>query len=150
MMPQNLPVAPRGGSRLLSTLISRSRWAFLASTLLALGTGPVLNAATATPQSVSMLEDAAAVPLVLTGSGAGLVSYSILTQPTQGVLTGTAPNLFYRPNTNANGVDSFTFKVSDTEGDSTPATVSISIAPVNDAPVAIIPVVDTPAGVPWV
>ena len=150
MMPQNLPVAPRGGSRLLSTLISRSRWAFLASTLLALGTGPVLNAATATPQSVSMLEDAAAVPLVLTGSGAGSVSYSIVTQPTQGVLTGTAPNLFYRPNTNANGVDSFTFKVSDSEGDSTPATVSISIAPVNDAPVAIIPVVDTPAGIHWV
>lgn len=150
MMPQNLPVAPRGGSRLLSTLISRSRWAVLASTLLALGNGPDLNAATATPQSISMLEDAAAVPLVLTGSGAGSVSYSILTQPTRGVLTGTAPNLFYRPNTNANGVDSFTFKVSDTAGDSAPATVSISIAPVNDAPVAIIPVVDTPAGIHWV
>jgi len=119
----------------------------LASALLALGGLPGLNAATATPQTVPLVEDSAAVPITLTGTGTGTLTYSVLTLPTKGVITGTGANRFYQPNTNANGSDSFTFKVTDTVGDSTAATVSITITEVNDAPVAIIPVVDTLAGV---
>jgi hypothetical protein len=121
----------------------------LASALLAIGGLPGLNAATAIPQTVPLLEDSAAVAITLTGTGTGSLIYTVLTQPTNGVLTGTGASRFYQPNTNANGVDSFTFKVTDTAGDSTAAAVSISITPVNDAPVAIIPVVDTLAGVNW-
>jgi hypothetical protein len=42
----------------------------------------------------------------------------------------------YTPNANANGSDSFTYKVNDGTADSAPATASITITPVNDAPVA--------------
>ena len=149
MTPLNSHVAPVGGSRLLPVAIPRNRWSLLASALLAIGGLPGLNAATANPQPVPLLEDAVAVPITLTGTGTGTLTYTVLTQPTKGVLTGTGANLFYQPNTNANGSDSFTFKVTDTVGDSTAAAVSISITAVNDAPVAIIPVVETLAGVNW-
>ncbi|MDQ3509852.1 MAG: cadherin-like domain-containing protein [Actinomycetota bacterium] len=42
----------------------------------------------------------------------------------------------YAPRLNLNGPDSFTYKVSDGQAESAAATVSISITPVNDAPVA--------------
>ncbi|MFM8880598.1 MAG: tandem-95 repeat protein, partial [Verrucomicrobiota bacterium] len=109
-----------------------------------------MNAATANQQSVFFLEDAAASAVTLTGTGTGTLTFSVATQPTKGVLTGTAPNLSYKPNANANGADSFTFTATDSAGVSAPATVSITITAVNDAPVAIIPVVDTLAGVNWI
>jgi len=52
------------------------------------------------------------------------------------VLSGTAPNLTYTPTANANGTDSFTFRVNDGALDSAVATVTISLTTVNDAPVA--------------
>ncbi|MBK5268344.1 MAG: tandem-95 repeat protein, partial [Acidimicrobiia bacterium] len=54
-----------------------------------------------------------------------------------GTLSGTAPNLTYTPALNYNGSDSFTFKVNDWAVDSNESTVSITVTPVNDAPVAI-------------
>src|SRR5262249_26484449 len=42
----------------------------------------------------------------------------------------------YTPSANYNGSDSFTYKANDGAADSNVATVSISVAPVNDAPVA--------------
>jgi photosystem II stability/assembly factor-like uncharacterized protein len=117
--------------------------------LLALASQPGLNAATANPQSLTLQEDAAPVSISLTGAGSGTLTYSIATQPSKGVLTGTPPSLFYTPNTNANGADSFTFTASDSAGVSAPASVTLTITAVNDAPVAVIPVVDTLAGVNW-
>jgi len=151
MTPLNPHVAPPRGSRLLPAAIPRTRWALTASALLAMGSLPGLIAATATPQSVTVLEDAAPVSLTLTGNitGTGPLTFQVASQPTKGVLTGTAPNLSYKPNADANGSDSFTFTTTDSAGVSSPATVSITITPVNDAPVAIIPVVDTLAGVNW-
>jgi Family of unknown function (DUF6288)/PA14 domain/Bacterial Ig domain len=61
----------------------------------------------------------------------GAVSYSIVTQPTNGSLTGTAPNLTYTPSANYIGLDSFTFKASNGTTDSVPATVSIDVIPAN-------------------
>jgi hypothetical protein len=55
------------------------------------------------------------------------LSYSIVTPPTKGILTGTPPNLSYKPNTDVTGRDSFTFRVNDGKLDSAPATVSIGI-----------------------
>jgi hypothetical protein len=56
--------------------------------------------------------------------------------PTHGTLDGTPPNLTYQPNTNYFGPDSFTFTVSDGQTNSELATVSLTVRPVNDAPVA--------------
>jgi hypothetical protein len=64
------------------------------------------------------------------------LTYSITTAPTHGTLTGAAPTLIYTPSLNYNGADSFTFRASDGSASSNVATVSLSIAPVNDVPVA--------------
>ena len=150
MTPLNPHVASRRGSRLLPAATARNRWALTTSALLAMASVAGLNAATANQQSVFFLEDAAASAVTLAGTGTGTLTFSVATQPTKGVLTGTAPNLSYKPNANANGADSFTFTATDSAGVSAPATVNITIAAVNDAPVAIIPVVDTLAGVNWI
>ena len=66
-------------------------------------------------------------PFVLSGfdpSGYPL-SYQIATNPTQGTLSGTAPNLTYTPGTNFTGNDSLTYTVSATDGISAPTTVKI-------------------------
>ena len=60
--------------------------------------------------------------------------FSIVSQPSKGVLSGTAPNLTFKPNADANGNDSFTFSVNDGNGDSDPTTVLLTIHSVNDAP----------------
>ncbi|HMB80445.1 MAG TPA: Ig-like domain-containing protein, partial [Vicinamibacterales bacterium] len=54
--------------------------------------------------------------------------------PTHGALSGGAPALTYTPAAGYNGSDSFTFKANDGQADSNVATVSITIAAVNDAP----------------
>ena len=98
---------------------------------------PVNDAPVADSQSVTTLEDTAVV-ITLTGSDVegSPLTFAVLTGPTKGTLSGAAPNLTYTPNANVNGSDSFTFKANDGELDSAPATVSITITPVNDAPVA--------------
>lgn len=91
----------------------------------------------ADPLSRTTVEDTA-VGVTLTGSdpdGDALVAWTIATQPAHGDLSGTAPNLTYTPHRDYAGVDSFTYRVSDDEGGvSAPATVSITVTPVNDGP----------------
>ena len=67
--------------------------------------------------------------------GAAL-TYTILSGPAHGALSGSAPALTYQPATNYNGADAFTFRVSDGLLNSTVATVSITVQPVNDPPSA--------------
>jgi len=96
---------------------------------------PVNDPPAANGQRVYTLEDTA-VALTLSGSDVedSALTYTIVTKPTQGILSGTAPNLIYTPSADANGSDSFTFKVNDGAADSSPATVSIAVTPVNDPP----------------
>jgi hypothetical protein len=60
----------------------------------------------------------------------------IVSQPTHGVLTGTAPDLLYTPAPDHHGVDRFTFRASDGVLNSPVTEVLVQIAAVNDAPVA--------------
>lgn len=113
---------------------------------------PVNDLPIANNQSVTVVEDVAKA-IVLTGSdvdGDGL-TYSIVDGSANGVLTGVAPNVTYTPNTNFNGSDSFTFRVNDGTTDSNIATVSITVTPVTDAPIAndqnVIVPEDTPTGI---
>ena len=58
-------------------------------------------------------------------------------RPSHGTLTLNANGSFtYTPDANYNGADSFTYKANDGTADSNVATVSLTINPVNDAPVA--------------
>lgn len=95
------------------------------------------SAPTATAGSLTVLEDGEG-SIMLTGSDPenDALAFSIVTRPTRGTLSGTPPNLIYRPNANANGNDSFTFLANDGLLSSAVATVSITITPVNDVPVA--------------
>src|SRR5262249_12737159 len=56
--------------------------------------------------------------------------------PANGVLIGAAPNLTYVPNPNFFGADMFSYQASDGSLKSAPTTVTITVSPVNDAPVA--------------
>ncbi|NEU06742.1 tandem-95 repeat protein, partial [Flavihumibacter sp. R14] len=61
-----------------------------------------------------------------------------VTDPANGTLVFNADGSFtYTPNANFNGTDSFTYKVSDGSLESNIATVTITVTPVNDAPVAV-------------
>src|SRR5207237_7619723 len=67
------------------------------------------------------------------------VTYTIVANGTKGTATVTdaATGAFtYTPALNATGADSITFRARDAALDSNTATVSITITPVNDAPVA--------------
>jgi len=88
-------------------------------------------------RSVSTMEDAP-MQISLTGSDpdSDPLAYSMVAGPSHGSLSGTEPNLTYTPDTNFNGSDSFTFKVNDGTTDSVPATLYITVCPVNDPPVA--------------
>jgi Ca2+-binding RTX toxin-like protein len=96
-----------------------------------------LNAApVAQNQSVTTAEDtAASITLGATDGNGDSLTYSY-TQPAHGTVTGTGPNVTYTPAANYNGPDSFTFKANDGTVDSNVATISITVTPVNDAPVA--------------
>ncbi|MBT4326879.1 MAG: tandem-95 repeat protein, partial [Candidatus Nitrosopelagicus sp.] len=66
------------------------------------------------------------------------LTFTIISEPTNGNLIGNAPNLTYSPNDNFHGTDNFTFKINDGFEDSVIETVSISISSVNDPPTAAV------------
>jgi VCBS repeat-containing protein len=65
------------------------------------------------------------------------LSYRVITGPLHGNLTFNADGTYvYTPNADYNGTDSFTYKANDGSLDSNLGTVSLTVTPVNDAPVA--------------
>ena len=61
-----------------------------------------------------------------------------MTDPSHGTLTDNGDGtITYTPETDFNGTDAFTYTVSDSEGSTAEASVSITVTPVNDAPVAV-------------
>ena len=84
--------------------------------------------------------------IVLTGSDPELdpLTFAIVDSPSDGVLTGTPPNVTYSPSQDFNGSDSFTFEVNDGEFDSPLATVTIDVTAVNDPPEALDQSLSTP------
>jgi hypothetical protein len=100
----------------------------------------VNDAPAADAQSVTTDEDVAkAITLAGSDVEGGALTYTVTAGPTHGTLTGSAANRTYTPQANYNGSDSFKFKVNDGVADSAEATVSITVAAVNDAPVNSVP-----------
>lgn len=82
----------------------------------------------ANPQSVEVTPNVAkAITLSGSDNANDALTYVVVAQPTNGVLSGTAPTLTYTPNANFTGADSFTFKVNDGANDSPVATVSLNV-----------------------
>jgi hypothetical protein len=103
----------------------------------ALGGGTINNPPVGNGQNVTTVEDTS-VAIVLSGSDldGDPLTYHVVGVPAHGALSGAAPNLTYTPAPNYSGGDGFTFAVHDGRTYSAPATVSISVMPLNDPPVA--------------
>ncbi len=91
-------------------------------------------------QSITVDEDKiATIHLDAVDPDGDRLIYTLVNSPTHGELSGNGPALSYKPAQNFNGADRLTFKVSDGKLTSNTATVSITVRPVNDAPVITAP-----------
>jgi len=100
------------------------------------GDGNSCMAPIAVSQTIETDEDSS-IEITLSGYdvNGNSIYFTIVTLPSNGILTGEIPNVTYIPNLNFNGEDSFEFMVSTSLYDSEPASVTMNILPVNDFPV---------------
>ena len=108
-------------------------------------------APSATSQTVSTSEETP-VGITLTGTDpdpGDTLTYAVLTSPTNGTLSGTAPNLTYSPDTDFYGSDKFTFRVTDSHGAWADGTISIGVTPVVDEPIIVQRYTTTIEGATW-
>jgi hypothetical protein len=100
-----------------------SNVATVSITITSVNDAPVANNQSVfTPQETEL-----DILLTATDAEGSPLTWFILSQPSHGFLSGTAPTLNYTPNWNYSGSDSFTFKVNDGQFDSNIATISISV-----------------------
>ena len=101
---------------------------------------PVNDDPNATPESLTVAEDGSGVVYPAfdgTDVDGDPVSISGYSQGSHGsVDTDEEGGLVYTPDADFNGTDSFTYKVSDGQGGTDTQTVSVTVTPVNDDPVA--------------
>jgi len=102
-------------------------------TVTEVNTAPVAQDLTATTSEEIPVD----VTLVATDAEGDELTYTIVAQPAHGTVTLVGTTATYTPELDFNGEDSFTYKANDGLVDSNIATVTITIAPVNDAPVAV-------------
>ena len=87
-----------------------------------------------------LTDEDTSVGVTFTGSDSDgtVVGWNVASQPAHGTLTGSGNARTYTPAADFNGNDSFTYRaVDDDGGQSAPATVNITVTPVNDAPRAV-------------
>ena len=94
----------------------------------AVGKAVAADTPTATAQSLSTTQGAP-VAVTLAGSDPNnqALTYTIVSGPVHGTLSGTAPSLTYTPNAGYSGPDRVTFTASNGTYTSAPATVSITV-----------------------
>ena len=107
-------------------------------------TPPVANGGGSTSNSPPVANDlvittskniAKAITLKATDSNNDSLTYSIVTKPSHGTLTGTGPVRNYNPNTEYIGPDNFAYKVNDGTVDSNTARVNITVIKVDGSPI---------------
>jgi hypothetical protein len=74
------------------------------------------------------------ITLMATDADDDSLTYEVVLEPTNGVLSGDAPDLTYTPNTGFFGQDSFIFKANDGYDDSNEATITINVVEYTEAP----------------
>jgi len=100
---------------------------------------PVNDAPTATSAAIATSEDADSAlvaPSVSDVDSGDSHSFTVLTQPSLGTAAVVDNQLLYSPNPDANGSDSFTFRATDSAGQSVDGTATVTVNAVNDAPSA--------------
>ena len=97
----------------------------------------VNDAPVAFGQSVTTAEDTAK-SITLSGSDVDgdVLTYTLVTPPAHGTLSGTGADRTYIPAADYHGPDNFTFQVSDGAAASSQADVFLTITAVNDTPIA--------------
>jgi hypothetical protein len=109
----------------------------------------VNHAPVASAQTATTTEDVAkAIVLTASDVDGDTLTYAVVAGPAHGTLSGSAPNLTYTPAANYSGADSFSFKANDGTVDSNVATVTITVTPVNDPPIANAQSITTPQDSP--
>ncbi|MES2981844.1 MAG: DUF6288 domain-containing protein, partial [Verrucomicrobiota bacterium] len=111
---------------------TQSTYALLVETI-----ATIENAITAPAQNLGLaaahsqtVTTSIGIPKAITLSGASprtAITYTNLTQPAHGILTGSAPDLTYTPALGYSGIDHFTFQTTDSLTTSLTATVSIIV-----------------------
>ena len=91
-------------------------------------TPPANQAPVAQNQSVTTSQNTPkTLALMATDANNDALTFSIVMQPANGTLSGTAANLTYTPRTDFVGSDSFTFKANDGKADSNIAIVTVQV-----------------------
>ncbi len=110
-------------------------WAFVpiaGQTFTDSGTGQVHGAPTAPivrdQETLVAADTPTPVTLTATDMQNDPLTYTVVTPPTHGTLSGAAPNLTYTPDTGYRGDDAFTFRANDGSEDSATATVRLTVA----------------------
>ena len=113
----------------------------MATATVTIDLGPVNDLPVAAPDVLTIPEDTSNSIDVLAndfdvdGDTIGVVSF---TQPSNGTVVDLGGGVFeYTPNPDYSGPDSFTYSITDESGTPVMATVSITVTPVNDPPVAL-------------
>ena len=95
-------------------------------------------------QSITMDEDSTKdITLTWSDGDGDVLTYSIVTQPSHGVLSASGADVSYTPNPNYYGSDSFSFKVNDWEADSNIAVINITIKDMSEPNQAPVPTFKT-------
>ncbi|MGJ8695823.1 MAG: LamG-like jellyroll fold domain-containing protein [Verrucomicrobiaceae bacterium] len=89
----------------------------------ALNTPPVAMPASLTMRSGTVAD----ITLTVSDEIGDSLTYTVVSGPANGVLSGTAPNLSYTPGASFSGNDSFSYQANDGTYDSNTATVSITV-----------------------
>jgi VCBS repeat-containing protein len=113
--------------------------AFSAPATVTITVTPVNDAPVASPAAVAASEDTPLNGTLPAATDADLdaLTYAKVSDPANGTVVVNADGSYtYTPNPDFNGVDSFTYRVNDGSLDSAVATVTITVAGVNDAPSA--------------
>jgi uncharacterized delta-60 repeat protein len=100
---------------------------------------PVNDSPVASTSSVSGAEDTVINGIVVASDiDSAILTYSLVQQAAHGTVSVNANGSYsYTPQLNRFGADSFTFRASDGSLDSNVATVTLTVTPVNNAPVAV-------------
>lgn len=98
-------------------------------------------------QLISTLEDTAYEGrLVATDADNDALTFTVIQLPAQGTLLLNGDGTYtYTPEADYTGPDSFSYRVTDTDGGTAVATVSIYVTPLNDAPIAVGTITDQSA-----